>query len=53
MNPDEQLLHQFYLGNTSALDELARRFDPILARVAFQILLCQEVDRHLGLRPPF
>ena len=36
---DEQLLHDFYTGDNAALEELARRLDPILARIAHQILL--------------
>ena len=40
MSPsDEQLLHRFYAGQTDALDVLAGRYDPILARIAYQILL--------------
>jgi hypothetical protein len=102
---DEQLLHRLYAGETNVVDELAQRYDPVLTRVAYQILalrtgsvlqasgewdvqerldavwanvlmsskanvgrwphqrmsaltwliylLCVEMDRHLGLRPPF
>jgi hypothetical protein len=38
---DEQLMHAFYAGDTTALDELATRYDPLLARVAHQILLAR------------
>ncbi len=36
---DEQLLHAFYPGNNAALEQLAARLDPFLARIAHQILL--------------
>jgi hypothetical protein len=39
MNTDEALMHAFYTDDTSALDELATRYDPVLARVAYLILL--------------
>jgi hypothetical protein len=39
MSPtDERLMHDFYACNTLALDELAVRYDPLLATVALQIL---------------
>lgn len=38
MPTHEQLLHAFYAGNASALDELSARLDPILARIALLIL---------------
>jgi len=102
---DERLLHDFYACNTAALEQLASRLDPILARIAILILgargeaarqalgewviderlndvwthvyltkgsgagrwphqrlsaltwliylLCLEMDRNMGLRPPF
>jgi hypothetical protein len=36
---DEELLHTFYAGDNAALEQLAARHDPILARIAHQILL--------------
>ena len=40
MNPtDEELLHAFYAGDTTALERLAERQDPLLARIAYLILL--------------
>jgi hypothetical protein len=40
MSPsDEQLLHDFYGGDNGALEQLAARHDPILARIAHQVLL--------------
>lgn len=41
MNPDEQLLHQFYAGDTNALDELSRRNETTLARIGYQLLLAR------------
>jgi hypothetical protein len=39
MDPtDEKLLHDFYAGDTPALEQLARRLDPILARIVYQII---------------
>ncbi len=102
---DEELMHAFYGGDTTALNQLSLRVDPILGRLAFLFLqarngsgllslgewdinerldrvwsyvldtrttgfarwphqrlsvltwlihiLCLEMDRHLGFRPPF
>jgi hypothetical protein len=39
MNPtDERLLHDFYACDTSALERLAERLDPLLARIAQQFV---------------
>lgn len=35
---DEELLHEFYKGNTAALEQLAARRDPILVRTALLAL---------------
>src|SRR5262245_46863326 len=36
---DEELLHSFYdAGDSAALERLADRHDPLLARIAYQIL---------------
>ncbi len=40
---DEQLLHTFYAGDTEAINQLIERYDPILARIAHQILLLRGV----------
>jgi hypothetical protein len=37
--PVEQLLHRFYAGDTGAIDELARRYDPMLAQIAYRVLV--------------
>jgi hypothetical protein len=39
MNPtDEELLHAFYAGETTALKRLAERHDLVLWRIAYEIL---------------
>ena len=35
---DEELMHAYYGGNSAALDSLAARLDPLLARAARDIL---------------
>ena len=42
MSPsDEQLLHDFYSGDNAALEKLTARLDPVLARIAHQVLLAR------------
>ena len=35
---DEELMHAFYGGDTTALNQLSLRVDPILGRLAFLFL---------------
>jgi hypothetical protein len=50
MSPsDEQLLHTFYAGDNTALEQLAARHDPMLARVAHLILLARAAAAPLAL----
>jgi hypothetical protein len=46
---DERLLHAFYAGDNAALDQLAARHDPILARFAHLILLARAASMPLAL----
>lgn len=45
----EKLLHDFYAGNNAALGQLAARLDPLLAHVAYRVLLARDGPLHVSL----